>query len=224
MLCKRGGQCPLLVCRVQCSRCRIRSRPLRLQVSRETSDPGPQSSSWCDLAHACYCAELAVSGPCALSGATFSSSSSANSITTPCASCVSYGFHLAEKAKATVYSIHGVIDVEHVRIRCTKKSCIAVHYYNFHWRNREKPNSLHPDDAECVFITSNTGFEVQFLTCHDALQFRGLNGRFLSGQLRIAMCDSDCNNSAARLLWLIMEAICVKTGLLPSAACVGPCG
>ena len=37
----------------------------------------------------------------------------------------------------------GVKQVEHVRMRCTKKTCASLHYYSFRWAGREKLNSVH---------------------------------------------------------------------------------
>ena len=56
--------------------------------------------------------------------------------------------------EATVYGMAGVEKVEHVRMRCTSKTCRSHHLYNFRWAGQRKLNSISVQDATHIFVTA----------------------------------------------------------------------
>jgi len=97
-------------------------------------------------------------------------------IISPCTTCLCCGASLCERKPALdaiIYGMSGVRRAHHVRMRCTSKSCRSQHYYNFRLVGGQKLNSMILSDAKYIFITASTGFDVEFLQYHDALQFRG---------------------------------------------------
>ena len=96
-------------------------------------------------------------------------------ITTPLSACSICSAPLmdAETVPATIYTLEGALSVEHKRKRCTQRSCRVRHSYNYVQTGKCKLNCLHPDDAEYILVTTQTGFSKSFLKYHDALQFRG---------------------------------------------------
>ena len=95
----------------------------------------------------------------------------------PCATCLSCGAaSLCERKPALdafVYGMSGLRRVYHVRVRCTSKLCRSRRCYNFRLVGGQKMTSMIFSDAKYIFITATTGFDVDFLFYHDALQFRG---------------------------------------------------
>eukprot|EP00438_Fugacium_kawagutii_P010367 Skav231997 [mRNA] locus=scaffold719:439782:442514:+ [translate_table: standard] len=98
-----------------------------------------------------------------------------NKVTCPLTKCAVCSAPLmnAEEVHAQVYTLEGVLNVTHVRKRCTRRTCYLRHSYNYVQTGECKANILDPEDAEYIFITTQTGFSKKFLEYHDALQFRG---------------------------------------------------
>lgn len=116
----------------------------------------------------------------------------------------------------------------HERFRCTKKLCRAYSYYNYVVAHNRKSNSIRPVDAKYIFVTANTGFCVQFLNYHEALQFCGsLSDMAVSWAQATTMWDSQMDMQTerswreryaeARLLWNVMQEMVEMTGNKPDA-------
>ncbi|CAE7560210.1 unnamed protein product [Symbiodinium sp. CCMP2592] len=65
------------------------------------------------------------------------------------------------------------LEVEHIPMRCTSKSCRIRHLYNYRKQGGKKLNTMQHDQMDVIFVNSNTAFAKEFLEYHDALQFRG---------------------------------------------------
>ena len=96
-------------------------------------------------------------------------------ITTPLATCSICSAPLmdAETVEAIIYGLEGATQVQHLRRRCTRRSCYVRHSYNYVQTGHCKLNTLHPDQADYILVTTQTGFAKQFLHYHDLLHFRG---------------------------------------------------
>jgi len=75
-------------------------------------------------------------------------------------SCAICGSKLidAETVPAVLYTLEGSKDVEHVRKRCCNKTCRVRFCYNYAQCGQSKLNALMPEDAEYIFINTQTGF------------------------------------------------------------------
>ena len=147
-------------------------------------------------------------------------------IVSPCSTCLSCGASLCERKPALdafVYGMSGLRRVYHVRMRCTSKSCRSQHYYNFRLVGGQKMNSMIFSDAKYIFITATTGFDVDFLCYHDALQFRGyLSIRAIAWAQKGFIWPEDHDHarfrldySHARLLCTVMQECESMWGVLP---------
>ena len=134
----------------------------------------------------------------------------------------------AGSIEAHLFTLHGVVPVTHERFRCTMKLCRAYSYYKYVVAHNRKSNSIRPVDAKYIFVTANTGFCVQFLNYHEALQFCGsLSDMAVSWAQATTMWDSQMDMQTerswreryaeARLLWNVMQEMVEMTGNKPDA-------
>ena len=75
-------------------------------------------------------------------------------------SCIECGGPLApdQPIDARVYTLAGVEAVEHVPMRCAKKSCRTYHHYNYRWVDGRKMNTCQSSELDYIFLNSKTGF------------------------------------------------------------------
>eukprot|EP00435_Cladocopium_sp_Y103_P075963 s462_g71.t1 len=70
------------------------------------------------------------------------------------------------------------------------------------WKSGKKLNFIKPADAEYIFISSTTGFSVQFLHYHDAMQFRGyISNRAIAWSQRNLIWEDDYEHAKFRLAY-----------------------
>lgn len=123
-------------------------------------------------------------------------------VQTPLHVCAACGSPLCPKTssiEAVIYTMSGPESVKHLPWRCVRKSCRSIHYYNYMWVGGAKMNTMKPEEAEYIFVTSKTGFSAQFLQYHDALQFRGyLSNRALAWAQVNVLWQGDHSHSSFR--------------------------
>lgn len=81
---------------------------------------------------------------------------------TTCAVC-SAPLMNAEEVHAQVYTLEGVLNVTHLRKICARRTCYLRHSYSYVQTGECKANALDPEDAEYIFLTTQTGFSKIFL-------------------------------------------------------------
>jgi hypothetical protein len=96
-------------------------------------------------------------------------------LTNPLESCVVCGHTLYERADvpATLYGFGGACSVNHRQKQCGNKDCRRNYGYNYMWRDGKAVLCTPLKDLKALFVTSKTGFTIDYLEYHISLHFRG---------------------------------------------------